>query len=386
MKAKFVFAGIIAALTLGVGATAGVLAFNQSNANVAEASTGDANSDVYLNLLDSQCTWDSADARFFFICKDSNGNDGNWYEFTQTVTPLGTNNSIYHLSIPVSYAKFSIVRRNPGHTETWGYTDTYTSSSVSSQNVIKIFNYGNGQYTYSALDDSAYNIYSFSASASNGTALVSQKNGSENKTTGYLYAHMEYQISGAPSSEYYFTEWTVTGTTTALDSTSTSNQTYKFKATSNVTFVGNYASARSDAIAFAQTFNSHFESICETTKNNAVGIAAPKAISDEWDDQIDLYAAHSANADFVSILKNATSSSSDSDLAAFALKYDYIISKYTGLDNFAGRTVVSPFESSRNVLNTIAASEAAVPATVAVVGLVSMTAVGGFFFLKKKPF
>ena len=195
---------------------------------------------------------------------------------------------------------------------------------------------------------------------------------------------MEFQVSGTPNSEYYFTEWTVTGTTTALDNTTTSNQTYAFKATSNVTFVGNYASARSDAIVFAQTFNSHFETICETTKNNAVGIAAPKAISDEWDAQIVLYGTHSANADFVSILKNASSSSSDSDLAAIALKYDYIISKYTGLDNFANRTVVSPFGS--RALKTISNSSAAVPAVVAVVGLTTLTAVGGFFLLKKKPF
>lgn len=383
MNAKFLFAGIVASLTLGVAVATGVSAFAGKETKAAQAATGDANSDVYLNLGDYQCNWDSASARFFFICKDGYGNDQNWYEFTDKITPLGTSDSIYHLEIPVAYEKFCVVRRNPEHTTTWNYTDTYTSSAVSGKNVIKVFN-SNNDYSYSSLDDAQYNIYSFSASATNGTALVSQKGGSENKTSGYLYAHMEFQVSGTPNSEYYFTEWTITGTTTALDSTSISNQTYAFKATSNITIEGNYASARSDAVAFAQGFNSAFEAICEGTKNNAVGIAAPSAISDEWTEQIALYANHSNNADFVSILKNATSSSSNEDLAAFALKYDYIISKYTGLANFAERTVISPFGS--RTLKTISETSAATPAIVAVVGLTTLTAVGGFFLLKKKPF
>ncbi len=47
---------------------------------------------------------------------------------------------------------------------------------------------------------------------------------------------------------------------------------------------------------------------------------------------------------------------------------------------------VGTFASSSRALNTLPVQEAAVPATIAVVSMVSLTAIGGFFFLKKKPF
>ena len=239
-KAKaFVVLGSFAML-LGVGASVSAVAATQENEVVeAKAATGAANSDVYLNLLDGQCTWDDS-GEYWFVCKDSSGNDGNWYQFTETVTPVGSSDSIYHLTIPVAYAKFCVLRRNNGNTETWGYTGDYTSSSVSDQNVIKIYNYGSGQYTYSALDSSAYNVYSFSASATNGTAKVSTSEGSQNQTSGYLYAHYLYQVTGSPSTNYKFNSWSITGSTTAYGGTTVSNQTYKFYPGANLTITTTY--------------------------------------------------------------------------------------------------------------------------------------------------
>ena len=136
-----------------------------------------------------------------------------------------------------------------------------------------------------------------------------------------------------------------------------------------------------DAPAFAYKFTDEFSSICEANKNNAVGIAAPQAIADEWTRQTKLF-GYLTDANKL-LVKNANSESG-TELANFAPKYDYIISKYTGLSNFAERTVISPFGS--RALKTISNSSAAVPAVMAVAGLTILTAVGGFFLLKKKPF
>lgn len=136
-----------------------------------------------------------------------------------------------------------------------------------------------------------------------------------------------------------------------------------------------------DAPAFAFKFTDEFNSICEANKNNAVGIAAPQAIADEWTRQTKLF-GYLTDANKL-LVKNANSESG-TELANFAPKYDYIISKYTGLSNFADRTVTSPFESRS--ITTINSSNAGVSAIVAVSAMVSITAVGGFFLLKKKPF
>lgn len=67
-------------------------------------------------------------------------------------------------------------------------------------------------------------------------------------------------------------------------------------------------------------------------------------------------------------------------------RYDEIIKKHgtTEYPDFMNR--FEKQSSGSRALISVSNSEAAVPATVAVVGLVSMTAVGGFFFIKKKPF
>ena len=139
--------------------------------------------------------------------------------------------------------------------------------------------------------------------------------------------------------------------------------------------------AEFDAAAFAFKFTDEYESICEANKNNAVGIAAPQSVSDEWTRQTKLF-GYLTDANKL-LVKNANSESG-TELANFAAKYDYLISKYTGLANFAERTVISPFGS--RTLKTISETSAATPAIVAVVGLTTLTAVGGFFLLKKKPF
>ena len=369
---------IIGCLTalLGFGAFVGVNVNREAKVEKAEAATGDANSDIYLNLNDNQCKWKEGSARFFFICKDKDGNDGNWYEFTQTVTPLGTSDTIYHLTIPVSYAKFTVVRRNPEHTTTWAYINTYTSSDVSSQNVIKVYNYGNDGYTYSALDDSAYNIYSFSASASNGTALVSQKSGSENRTSGYFYAHMEFKVSGVPSANYYFNRWNITGSTTALDGTSTSNQTYKFKPKANLTIVGNYKSAGADATTFANNFKTSMSNYCPITGSDAnKGIAK---LTSEWSDFNDEF--DGLPSEVQEYLK------SNGAMAEFRERYDSILTDYYSyLSGYDFLNRASTLGLSNKVELKQASETVSVSTTVmTILALTAVVSVGGFFFLKKK--
>lgn len=67
-------------------------------------------------------------------------------------------------------------------------------------------------------------------------------------------------------------------------------------------------------------------------------------------------------------------------------RYDEIIKKYGTIDypDFMNR-FEEQSSGSRALIST-PTTEASVPATVVVVGMVSLTAVGGFFFIKKKPF
>ena len=85
------------------------------------------------------------------------------------------------------------------------------------------------------------------------------------------------------------------------------------------------------------------------------------------------------------LIVGGTANENGDELGQALARYDYAVTHHAGLTRFiVGRTISNPSGSRSLSANSVV--EAAAPATVAVVGLVSMTAVGGFFFLKKKPF
>ena len=75
---------------------------------------------------------------------------------------------------------------------------------------------------------------------------------------------------------------------------------------------------------------------------------------------------------------------SDADAIAAALyRYDYCTAKYS-LTNFMSRTLTVSFSNRMAIMPTEASTAAAM--VVVVVSAISVTAIGGFFLLKKKPF
>ena len=103
-----------------------------------------------------------------------------------------------------------------------------------------------------------------------------------------------------------------------------------------------------------------------------------------WTAVSNRYATLTDEAKALIVAADADENSLDEIEQAMA-RYDYAVTHHASLTRFVvGRTISNPSGSKTLSLNPTV--EAAVPATVAVVGMVSMTAVGGFFFLKKKPF
>ena len=72
-----------------------------------------------------------------------------------------------------------------------------------------------------------------------------------------------------------------------------------------------------------------------------------------------------------------------SALAAAAYRYDYCTAKYE-LTNFVGRTLTVSF-NTRGILNNVIGGESTTAVTIVViVSVISLTAIGGYFFLRKR--
>lgn len=85
------------------------------------------------------------------------------------------------------------------------------------------------------------------------------------------------------------------------------------------------------------------------------------------------------------LIVGGTANESGDELGQALARYDYAVTHHAGLTRFiTGRTISSG--SGSRTLNIASNNEVAMPAIASVTGLVTMTAVGGFFFLKKKPF
>lgn len=130
-----------------------------------------------------------------------------------------------------------------------------------------------------------------------------------------------------------------------------------------------------EALQFARNFLSHFSTICPNTKNNPQG-AAPSAILNQWEDEIDNFNALSDNAQ--KYLKKLDDYD-HLELDQLEELYDYLLGKYTGLTNFLNRSL----ELSNN---TYSYSQANNNTTliVAVISSLAIVSVLGLFLLKRK--
>lgn len=122
-----------------------------------------------------------------------------------------------------------------------------------------------------------------------------------------------------------------------------------------------------EAAAWAKSFNE------DLTCDN--GVTAPNKTT--WATLGEAYAELSADAK--AIIKNATSSTEDEDIAAMIAKYDYIINKYgeSEYSDFADRI------SSSNTNSFVSASDNAIYFVFAV-GMLLVSSTGAVIFLKKK--
>ena len=83
--------------------------------------------------------------------------------------------------------------------------------------------------------------------------------------------------------------------------------------------------------------------------------------------------------------RTGVASESGSNIEKALAKYDYIVAKYgTGsYSNFMNRTI-TPLSSSRILLNNVLGSNGGAVSVIVIVSLVSLTAIGGYFFTRKR--
>ena len=134
-----------------------------------------------------------------------------------------------------------------------------------------------------------------------------------------------------------------------------------------------------EARTFAEAFNTALEAVCDADGNT---VAADLASA--WSTQATAFT--SLKAVEQAHLTNATAKTTSSATAVelCAAKYDYILGKYgtSTLSNFMNRTVAA---SSANVgLRTIVVDSNSALMIVVITAFVSVTFVGGYFFLRKK--
>lgn len=106
--------------------------------------------------------------------------------------------------------------------------------------------------------------------------------------------------------------------------------------------------ASEGATTYANTFLSSTGSVCASTANGAAG-EAPEALATVWAELKTSYEALS-EADRTT-LTNALANETGTVLEQAAARYDYIIAKYTSLNNFMSRTTVSMTNLSLNIID-----------------------------------
>jgi|GEM_PF-3653582 len=233
-------------MILGVGAAITTVAATwQNEVMETKAGMGSGNQDVFIDLSD--CSWIWNDGAQVFFEEKNNGSIKATHELSTTVRPVGSNHDVYKITTSSGGYSDFVIYRKVGST-TYNWTSNCATSSCWQTNIVGVgssFDKG----TAATYNTNEY-LYSFSASASNGTALVSTKDGSENQTSGYLYKTYWYKVTGTPNANYQFSNWTISGTHTVKDGTTTSNQTYIFVPGSDLTITGVYS-----IVQYNVTFN-----------------------------------------------------------------------------------------------------------------------------------
>ena len=186
------------------------------------------------------------------------------------------------------------------------------------------------------------------------------------------------------------------GSTFTLDAAET---TYKFEftltnapANAEITLTANKANKNRFVVwgatnLFADTFASEFLTNLQCTAN---GTAQPTYTNDySWSTFDTLYST--LDEEEQTILVSTTANQSGTDIQKAMARYDYIVGKYnkgqgiTSYNDFIGRNPAA-IGASRALKLVDGEAATAAAMVIVVLSAVSITAVGGFFLLKKKPF
>ena len=187
----------------------------------------------------------------------------------------------------------------------------------------------------------------------------------------YVAALFDANINGSSTGS-----WSKNGSGQIVTGTAGTYNIYLTPGTPNVVYFGAPSVADAEAIEFATNFLSAVATVCKT--DNTTDTSALSSVWSAQDTAFDALGEEAQN-----ILKNASHSGA-SKVNEFASSYDYIYGKYhTELSNndFVGR---NPSTSS-NVLNPLTVNNGTnVAIIIVVVSTISLAALGGFFFIKRK--
>lgn len=134
----------------------------------------------------------------------------------------------------------------------------------------------------------------------------------------------------------------------------------------------------SPAITFAQSFNTAISSAC-TAGNKTVS-----TLTSAWSSQV--IAAGSIDAEALQVLKEASTIDSDTDLATFAGKYDYVYGKYGYTNNwvdFANRSPSNTSGANRMIFGYININNSESIISISIISILTIYSIGMYYFFRR---
>lgn len=134
----------------------------------------------------------------------------------------------------------------------------------------------------------------------------------------------------------------------------------------------------SPAIKFAKSFNTAISSAC------SAGNKTISTLTSAWSLQVT--AAGSLDAEALQVLEEASTTDSDTDLATFAEKYDYVYGKYGHTNNwvdFANRSPSNTSGANRMIFGYININNSESIITISIISILTISSIGMYYFFKK---
>lgn len=403
MKLKHLFATLSLAIVAGAGVAAGV---SGGNAQKAEATISGG---TYLYLKVDQGKWNKAGARFAFAYITTDDSATYWAD----MVPYDSSLSIYEGFLPAgTWGKLIFCRMDPAtSTNNWNnkWNQSSDLTSIDGDYYLVYDNGGEPTDKNGAWQNPYYGSrnYTWTMVTSTDGFKTSERMTVPYKGDGSGQAYISLSLDAG--TEFYFER---NDATTATDRDWDDRDTQDTSMAGGAVVAstdssGNFRAAKksaleiyvkpngkvwiqndstADAKSFASSFVESIEGNCPY--NYSTESYSGKTVSNlvsAWNAQGEAYSHLTDGAK--SVLQSATTSSEGS-LKDFARVYDYVLGKYESTltqsgnaGNFANRTVV-PVAGAINPIST--SVESSYTSIIAIIGAVSLVAIGGFFFIRRK--